>query len=68
MSITARQNSGDSMSPVRTPYSEPKPGAANPRVVWLLSPFWLSALLLLVSHLSPTAQTVVQFMTQSPLR
>lgn len=36
--------------------------------VWLLSPIWLSALLLALSYFSKSGADVVRFLTQSPLR
>lgn len=40
----------------------------NASALWLLSPFWLAFALIAISHLSPSANQVIQYLTQSPLR
>jgi hypothetical protein len=41
---------------------------AESRMLWFSSPIWISALLILLSYISPACRDIIRFMTASPLR
>jgi hypothetical protein len=64
--MTAMSGAGAARTPQ---FSEPNktPGVSiRFRTFWLLSPFWLAAILVLLEHSSSAARAVVQFITNAP--
>lgn len=44
------------------------PPSGRFRLFWLLSPFWFAAILIALSHTSPSINSVVEFLTSSPFK